>query len=304
MTTKCSIAIATYRREQVLVDTIHLLLALTPAPDEIIVVDQTEEHTEPVRCALERLNAEGSIRWIQLETPSIPKAMNRALLAAKNELVLFLDDDVRPEPELFAAHLNAHEQTRAALVAGRVIQPNQEGIDFSRDEHFHFASTRAAWIDHFMGGNFSVCRAVAIAIGGFDECFVSVAYNFEIEFAYRLARTGYRIYFEPKGCIHHLAAKEGGTRSYGSFLTTVKPDHAVGIYYCLFRTWSGWCSFRQLVYRPFRAVITRHHLKRPWQIPISFFAQLWAVVWAVRLVIRGPQYVSAHSTYSTLPSRD
>ena len=39
-----------------------------------------------------------------------------------------------------------------------------------------------------MGGNFSVRRDIALRLGGFDEQFVRVAYNFEAEFAHRLRR--------------------------------------------------------------------------------------------------------------------
>ena len=39
---------------------------------------------------------------------------------------------------------------------------------------------QAGWINDFMGGNFSVRREIALKLGGFDEQFVSVAYNFEV----------------------------------------------------------------------------------------------------------------------------
>ena len=48
-----------------------------------------------------------------------------------------------------------------------------------------------------MAGNFSIRRDLALQIGGFDEQFVRVAYNFEAEFAYRWRNAGHRIYFEP-----------------------------------------------------------------------------------------------------------
>ena len=39
-----SIVIPTYRREQVLVDTIRYLQALCPPADEILIIDQSEQH--------------------------------------------------------------------------------------------------------------------------------------------------------------------------------------------------------------------------------------------------------------------
>ena len=48
-----SVAIVTYQREQVLVDTIAALLALDLQPLEILVIDQTLSHIEPVQSQLQ-----------------------------------------------------------------------------------------------------------------------------------------------------------------------------------------------------------------------------------------------------------
>jgi GT2 family glycosyltransferase len=145
-------------------------------------------------------------------------------------VVLFLDDDIRPEPGLLAAHCAAHAAQPDTLVAGKVLQPWDEGRDYSADTHFHFATDHPRFIREFMGGNFSLGRGTAVALGGFDENFVRVAYRFEAEFAHRVLASGRRIYYEPAACLHHLKAGSGGTRTYGEHLTTWRPDHAVGAY--------------------------------------------------------------------------
>lgn len=287
-----SVVIPTYRREEVLIDTLTDLLAMEEAPAEIIVVDQTESHNAEVDARLSTLHQQGLIRWIRLDTPSIPHAMNRGLLAAREPIVLFLDDDIRPEPALLAAHRRAHESHANVLVAGRVIQPWEESRDFSRDDHFHFAGLKSAWIDEFMGGNFSVCRDAALKIGGFDENFVRVAYRFEAEFAYRfLAVDGNRIFFEPAACLHHLKVNSGGTRTFGEHLTTWRPDHAVGAYYYALRTRSRGQWLLDFLKRPIRAVATRYHLRHPWWIPMTWLAELRGMAWALLLELRGPKFV-------------
>src|SRR5262249_50720012 len=208
-----TIVIPTYGRGEVLLDTLRRLLALDPPAPEVIVIDQTEEHSSYVSCTLEAWQTSGCVRWVRQRHPSIPAAMNRGLLEASHPFVLFLDDDIIPDQELVAAHIGALETTGAALVAGRIIQPWQEGRDFSGDVDFHFATVQPAWIQDFMGGNFSVRRDVLLQLGGFDERFVRVAYNFEAEFAHRLRRAGHRIYYEPTAPIHHLKVTTGGTRT-------------------------------------------------------------------------------------------
>lgn len=285
-----SVVIPTFRREKVLLDTIKYLLDLNPAPDEILVIDQTPEHEVATAEMLESLDAAGSIRWIKRDQPSIPQAMNHGLLAARGGIVLFVDDDILLEGNFIGAHREAHMLHGDILVAGRVIQPWEVGRDFSGDPHFHFAALKPAWIREFMGGNFSVRRDSALALGGFDENFVRVAYRFEAEFAHRFLASGKRIYFNPEACLHHLKEVAGGTRTFGEHLTTWRPDHAVGAYYFALRTKSNGRWLKDFISRPFAAVLTRHHLRRPWWIPMTFVSELRGMLWAIRLALLGPRY--------------
>jgi GT2 family glycosyltransferase len=282
-----SIAIPTYRREAVLLSTVEYLLALQPRAAEILLLDQTESHAPETESRLRRLAESGAIRWLRLAKPSIPAAMNEGIRQARQALVLFLDDDIKPEPELLEAHLQAQMNHPDGLVAGRVIQPWQEGVDFASvpEKGFHFASTRPASISEFMGGNFSVRRDLALALGGFDENFVKVAYRFEAEFAWRFVAGGRRIYFEPRACLHHLKEAAGGTRTFGEHQTTWRPDHAVGAYYYSLRS----KKFGEFIVRPCRAVTTRYHLQHPWRIPATLAAELGGMLWALTLYLRGPK---------------
>jgi GT2 family glycosyltransferase len=292
-----SIVVPTYRRDRVLVATIGHLLELDPAPAEILVVDQTERHEETVEYMLRNWEAAGAIRLMRLVEPSITRAMNRGLYGARQTSVLFIDDDIVPESGLVEMHWRALERTGAALIAGRVIQPWQEGKDFSKHGDFHFASTQAGWIREFMGGNFTVRREIALKLGGFDEQFVSVAYRFEAEFAHRLRQSGHRIFYEPTACIHHLRVSEGGTRTFGDHLRSFKPNHSVGAYYYILRTWSGRQSLVQLLRRPVRSIATQHHLRRPWWIPATLVAELSGMGWALILAAQGPRYLSCSECF-------
>ena len=288
--------IPTYRRGAVLLQTIDYLLASERSPDELLVVDQTEQHDPAVRERLSALDGAGGIRWVQLDRPSITHAMNRGLVEARHELVLFLDDDIRPEPTLVAAHVSAHRDQTDMLVAGRVIQPWEEGIVTGEDDVFRFCNLRSAWISEFMGGNFSLRRERALALGGFDENFVRVAYRFEKEFADRFLASGGRIRFEPAAALHHLKDVDGGTRAFGDHLTTWKPDHAVGAYYYALRRHSNGRWLLDFMARLFRSVSTRYHLRHPWSIPASCIAELRGMLWALQLAWQGPRLIEPERT--------
>src|SRR3954467_14123125 len=112
-----TVAIPTYGRDQILVDTIRHVLAHVPPPAEVLVLDQTREHLPQVAQMLEAWHRSTTIRWLRLPEPSIPRAMNRGLVEARCEIVLFLDDDILLEQGFLQAHANGHTQTDAGLVA-------------------------------------------------------------------------------------------------------------------------------------------------------------------------------------------
>ncbi len=281
-----AIVIPSFQRGTTLLESALHLLALTLPADELLIVDQTPQHSETVEQSLRALHESGRIRWLRLERPSIPHAMNVGLLEAKSDRVLFLDDDIVPDAELVAMHRVGDED----LVAGMVLQPGQKAISLRPDEAFRFNSDAPARIREFMGGNFSIRRDVAIALGGFDENFVGAAYRFEAEFAHRYVRAHGLIHYEPRAIIHHLQIPTGGTRAHGHHLRTLQPTHSVGAYYELLRTRrAGWLW--PLLWRPLRAVRTRHHLMRPWWIPLTLLAELRGLWLAFRLNARGPALI-------------
>src|SRR5437773_3442384 len=299
-----TVAIPTYDRGPVLTDTVAALLRQTPAAGEIVVIDQTAEHEPAVARRLAGWEALGFIRWLRRERPSVPAAMNLALVAARCPVVLFLDDDIIPAPGLIAAHAACYADPKVWAVAGQVLQPGEspsparpaparEGI--WKDLNFPFSGTEPCAVLNCMAGNLSVRRDRALQAGGLDENFVAVAYRFETEFCRRLAARGGKIWFAPEASIRHLRAPRGGTRAYGDHLRTGRPEHSVGEYYFALRHGLGLETLRFMAYRLYREVRTRHHLTHPWWIPIKLLAELRGLVWAVRLAYRGPRRL-AHAS--------
>ena len=289
-----SVVIPTYRREQVLVESIRYLHALRPPADEIVIVDQSERHDPTTAEALRAWHQDGRIRWLRLAQPSITCAMNTGLMQARSEIVLFLDDDIIPHANLVAAHARAQAEGSCNIVAGQVLQPGEEVLAAPpANGEFLFRSGQRAWVHELIGCNFSVKKATALKLGGFDENFVRVAYRFEAEFCDRATTAGEKILFEPAASIRHLKAGAGGTRSFGEHLTTIKPHHAVGAYYFLLRARHVRRRWWQMVLRPLRAVRTRHHVRRPWWIPFTLASEFGGFVWALVLRLRGPKLVSA-----------
>lgn len=306
-----SIVIPTYERESVLLDTVRSLLALEPAAAEILLIDQTREHRPETARQLLEWEAAGSIRWIRREIPGIPQAMNAGLLAAKENLVLFLDDDIVPEPSLVAAHLESHRHLEPWAVVGQVIQPWQTpqpevaprmmtGLRVDFDFPFH--SNISAPVRNVMAGNLSVNREKAISIGGFDEQFCGSAYRFETEFARRMINAGGQIWFCGDAGIRHLRVPAGGTRQKGDHRSSADPRHGVGDHYFAMRHGTRSQAFCYQLHRTLREVLTRFHLRHPWYIPVKLLGELRAWRLARQLVKAGPKLISTSSLPETVTS--
>src|SRR5437879_5123343 len=123
-----SVVIPTYRRERLLLDTLHAVVPLLQTGDEIVVIDQTERHERQTEDGLRDLVATGKVRWYRRHKPHICAAMNAGGLLSRNEMLLFLDDDVVPAPDLLEAHRRALNRPDAPpAVCGQVIQPWHDG---------------------------------------------------------------------------------------------------------------------------------------------------------------------------------
>ena len=297
-----SIVIPTFRRGKVLVNTVELLLELSYLPNEILIIDQTDLHDETTQLQLNRWTKEGKIKLYRLKTPSIPAAMNRGLIEARNPVVLFLDDDIWPHKSLLLEHATAHAGAPALwATVGQVLQPGQSAEllvpprilnGLERDFDFPFHSSADFEVENVMAGNLCVKRDLALSIGGFDENFTGSAYRFETDFARRVIAAGGRIRFLGRAGVNHLRAPSGGTRTGGSHLTSASPAHGMGDYYYAFRHGRGAEAWSYSLRRMFREVRTRYHLTHPWWIPVKFIAEIQALRLGRKLARQAPQLLA------------
>ena len=293
----------TYGREQVLIDTIAHLLALsdvTSGFQELIVVDQTPDHLPETSDRLTGWSESGKIRWLRVKEPNLTRAMNRGLIEARSDIVLFTDDDIIPGPALLSEHIAAYVRIPTlSAVVGQVLQPGEQpemiayqpsGGPLLRFLDFPFRRTESCFVENVIACNLSVQRTEAIQAGGFDENFTPpVAARFETEFVKRVVATGGKVWFEARASVRHLRAPSGGTRSKGSHLSSALPIFGIGDYYFALRRGKGWEKWAYILRKPFREVRTKFHLKHPWWIPVKLIGEIRAFVQAFRANSSGPK---------------
>lgn len=212
---RLTVAVPTFMREHELINTLEQVIDAIPEGSEVLVIDQTRNHLEEVGQQLAHWNREGRIRWIRQQPPSLTAARNRALKEARGDIVLFIDDDMLIPQHFFGEHLRWYTDESVSAVTGQIwncIDPlNPPPLSNpERNTRPHSDVREVCEARNISGGNHSVRRAVAIAVGGYDPAFVGSALGEDLDFAQRLLLAGHRILYNPGAWLVHLGLKTGG----------------------------------------------------------------------------------------------
>jgi GT2 family glycosyltransferase len=141
-------------------------------------------------------------------------ARNRGVELASGDLIVFLDDDVVPDPGLVAAHRDAHGRLGDdVVVIGPMLNPPDHDMspwiewEQSMLAKQYKAMLRGDWeatARQFYTGNASLRREHFLAVGGFDTAFRRAE---DVEMAYRLDDRGLKWAFEPDAVGLHYAER-------------------------------------------------------------------------------------------------
>lgn len=205
-----TVVIPTYQRKERLARVLDGLARQTQTGFDVVVVD--DGSTDGTSAYLAEARFPFQLRAIAQLNAGPGAARNAGVAAARGEIVLFLDDDVLPSPELVAEHLRVQaEETRCAVMGplGSLARYAQPWVAWEQAmlEDQYAAMTRGDWqptFRQFWTGNASVPRAEILAAGGFDNEFRRAE---DIELAARLARRGVRFRFHPGARTLHAAER-------------------------------------------------------------------------------------------------
>lgn len=145
-------------------------------------------------------------------------ARNNGLERAQAPLILFVDDDVVPTPQLIEQHLHYHDTHGAkqdVIVMGPMMTPAPQDFKMRSWVQWEQAMLMKQYEDMIAGrweptarqfytGNTSLLRHHVVDAGGFDASFRRAE---DVELAYRLADRGLRFLFNPDAVGHHYAER-------------------------------------------------------------------------------------------------
>jgi hypothetical protein len=214
-----SIVICTLNRCESLKKTLEATKKLQGASFEIIVVDgpSTDNTTKVLK------EYEQDIKVLKNPLPNISVSRNLALESAEGEIIVSVDDDVIPPPNLLIQLMEIYQNAgdKCAAVGGVVLDKtrNPSVVQFacgktnligeqkvSRDIQAipHNLPDDQNWFVTLMGANASYKRNALVKIGGFDNFFEY--FLEETDVCVRLVQAGYQIH-QTDITVDHYPAK-------------------------------------------------------------------------------------------------
>ena len=222
----CSVVIPSCNRAAKL----DLLLAALAAQDTtepfevIVVLDGSTDSSREVLTTWEQVGVFRSLRWVEQAQRGQAHARNTGSFLARAPILLFLDDDCIPDPNLVSVHLKHHAAGDHIVVLGdcEIVRTGSRSLsELSMWMWWEDTNDRRAapWQPQsyrdFCTGNLSLRREDFAREGGFDQDFTGYGRE-DYELGYRLLRRGVR-FVADRGARarHHNTATVRGMCSAG-----------------------------------------------------------------------------------------
>jgi GT2 family glycosyltransferase len=210
-----SLVLCTRNRPALVRETIESILRADDVPDEIVVVDQSDEPDH----SLERLEhgRTTAIRVVASGPNGLGRARNEGVAAARHDILVFVDDDMWAHPSWLEALVRALVAAQPlAIVTGAVEATTAEswrGFTPSTQGHIPgavFAGRLER--DVLAGGHMAIERSALEAVGGFDPRLGAGApfpAADDNDLGFRLLEAGYRIVYVEDAVLYHRAWRAG-----------------------------------------------------------------------------------------------
>lgn len=207
---RVSVVVPTYNRRARLARVLGGFDRQTVPPSifELVIVDDGSKDDTQSWLAANTARSY-AVQTLRQENGGPARARNAGVAAATGELILFIDDDVEPTPELIAEHLRFHDAESDVVVMGPLASLDHYAQPWvaweqAKIERQYVAMERKEWeptFRQFWTGNASVKKEHILAAGGFDVSFKRAE---DIELGRRMHERGLRFRFNPKARgLHH-----------------------------------------------------------------------------------------------------
>ncbi|MFT5645523.1 MAG: glycosyltransferase involved in cell wall biosynthesis [Aureispira sp.] len=206
-----SVIIPTYNRSHLILSILDALELQTFKDFEVVISNDgsTDDTVQVIKDNQGKYNFDINILDNKNGGRSI--ARNKGVRNAKGDLLVFFDDDVRPNSNCIQLHVDFHEKHPNSLLDGPALY-DLEVVKTKGDFQWYRSNLEMGWYvkgNHpvkkeragLVGANKSMSRALFWEVGGFDE---QLTDSEDFEFAFRaMHHCNYDIYFDYRTWVYH-----------------------------------------------------------------------------------------------------
>ena len=203
----CSLIIPTYKRQNIVLETLNHLNDQKINEAEVIVVDQSPHKFDDL-LNFKFKSPNLKFNYVKISKVGLPNARNIGAQSSKSELLIFIDDDCIPNSNFISEFNNIFIKSEKDMICigGRVIEKNSKifknkktlpggwlswygktlkNLDTEQDGACEWAP----------GGNFAVKKQHYFMVKGFDINFIGNAMLEDVDFGFRFVKSGGGVYF-------------------------------------------------------------------------------------------------------------
>jgi hypothetical protein len=217
--------IPTFNRRQGVGKTIESVLADPGADEIVVVVDGCRDGT--MEMLVELSSSETRLRPLFIQNAGPDEARQKGALAARGDVLVFIDDDVVAAPGLVTGHLRHHQARDNLVVLGYMpvepSSPRRPGMFAAALYAGAYETACQRWerdpssiLRSLWAGNFSIRRKDALEVGLVAP--TPLPYHEDMALGLRCLAAGLTGVFDRELLAHHLH----GTRSVDTFVADAR----------------------------------------------------------------------------------
>ena len=220
----CSLIIPTFKRQNIVLETLNHLNDQKINEAEVIVVDQSPHKFDDL-LNFKFKSPNLKFNYVKISKVGLPNARNIGAQSSKSELLIFIDDDCIPNSRLISSYISifSNFDKKVWCVGGRVNEDNTTMFKQNNKIIGGYFTWYGKTLKNFdtdlngqcewaPGGNFAVLRNKFLKVNGFDTNYIGNAMLEDVDFGFSINKSGGQVRYERNHKIEHLRIPTGGTR--------------------------------------------------------------------------------------------
>lgn len=230
---KVSVVIPTYNRDKCLIDLLKCLFVQDYPNLEILVIDQSDLLSHEKEEVISK--NQGILKYYRIKEKGRSLAKNYGIIFSTGDIILFCDDDIIVPANFISTHVKNYDRPDIGAVSCRLVEDGQPSVPIARPLRTTFYgrlinkpySTQSGYVTSLNGGNMSFRKKVIDKVGFFEEYFSGTSMVEEPDIAYRIVKSGYKLYFNTSITVNHYPQYNGN-------IAEMKSKRAEWFYYYFF----------------------------------------------------------------------